>query len=78
MSTASNQATEYVVCINNSDYPASLELHKIYKFIPDEEVAQDGEIRVIDESGEDYIYSVERFAYIEVPAEVINSFEHAA
>jgi len=49
------------VCIDNSDYPASLERHKIYKVVPDEDAAADGDIRVIDESGEDYIYSSGRF-----------------
>ena len=44
------------VCIDNLDYPAALELHKIYRVIPDEEAALDGDIRVIDESGEDYLY----------------------
>ena len=41
---------EFVVCINNVDYPASLELHKIYRVIPDEDAATEGDIRVIDES----------------------------
>jgi len=45
---------QFVVCINNVDYPASLELHKIYCVIPDEDAATEGDIRVVDESGEDY------------------------
>src|SRR5207253_5420105 len=47
----------FVVCVDNSDYLASLEMHKIYRVIPDEDAAQDGDIRVVDESGEDYLYS---------------------
>ena len=43
----------FVACVDNSGYLASLELHKIYRVIPDEDAAQDGDIRVIDESGED-------------------------
>ncbi len=58
---------EFVVCINNVDYPASLELHKIYRVIPDEDVAKEGDIRVIDESGEDYIYPFSFFVPIQVP-----------
>ena len=57
----------FVVCINNSDYEASLELHKIYPVIPDLDAAQDGDIRIIDESGEDYLYAASRFVAIEVP-----------
>ena len=49
------------MCINNRGYPASVELHKIYRVLPDESAAEDGDIRVIDESGEDYLYSVDRF-----------------
>jgi hypothetical protein len=37
---------EFVVCINNVDYPASLELHKIYRVIPDEDAVTEGDIRV--------------------------------
>lgn len=58
------------VCIKNADYPASLELHKIYRTLPDEDAAKDGDLRVIDESGEDYLYPAEYFVLIEVPKEV--------
>ena len=60
----------FAVCINNRDYRASLELHKIYRVLPDEDAAEDGDIRVVDESGEDYLYSAKDFVVIEVPAEV--------
>ena len=56
----------FVVCINNSDYEASLELHKIYPVIPDLDAAQDGDLRIVDESGEDYLYAASRFVAIEV------------
>jgi len=56
---------QFVVCINNSDYPASLELHKIYQVLPDERAAADDFVRVIDESGEDYLYSADRFVPVE-------------
>ncbi len=70
--------TRYVVCIDNSGYPASLERHKIYRVLPDEEAASDGDIRVIDESGEDYLYSADRFVPIQLPSAVEKSFEIAA
>jgi len=57
----------FVVCINNSDYEASLELHKIYPVVPDFDAAQDGDLRIVDESGEDYLYAASRFVAIEVP-----------
>ena len=53
--------TKFVICINNSDFPVSLEIRKIYKAIPDSEAAKTDQIRVIDESGEDYLYPVACF-----------------
>ncbi len=75
MTALMGKTTEYVVCIDNADYPASLERHKIYRVLPDEDAAADGDIRVIDESGEDYIYSAERFVPISVPLAVKKSLE---
>jgi hypothetical protein len=49
----------FAVCLNNEGYPASLEVDKLYRVIPDDEAAVHGYIRVIDESGEDYGYSIE-------------------
>jgi hypothetical protein len=69
------KTTEYVVCIDNADYPASLERHKIYRVLPDEDAAADGDIRVIDESGEDYLYCADRFVPISVPPAVKKSLE---
>ena len=46
----------FVACVDNSGYLASLELHKIYRVIPDADAARDGDIRVIGESGEDYLF----------------------
>ncbi len=63
----------YVVCIDNTDYTASLEKHKIYRVVRDEAAMDDGDIRVIDESGEDYLYPAARFVKIYVPAEVEKS-----
>ncbi|KPA10153.1 hypothetical protein MHK_009640 [Candidatus Magnetomorum sp. HK-1] len=46
----------FAICINNTEYPSSLELHKVYPVLPDNDALQDGDIRIIDESGEDYLY----------------------
>ena len=63
----------FVICIDNSDYPASLELHKIYTVLPDERAAADDFIRVVDESGEDYLYSAKRFVSVQLPERVKQS-----
>lgn len=65
---------EYVVCIDNSNYGASLEKHKIYRVIDDASARAAGDTRVIDESGEDYLYSSSRFVSISVPAELEEAF----
>jgi hypothetical protein len=72
------RALKFAVCINNGDYPASLELHKIYRVIPDEDAAIDGDLRVIDESGEDYLYPAEYFVFVELPQAVAKSLSRAA
>ena len=65
-------ATEgrFAVCVRNDGYEASLERNKIYAVLPDEDAERDGDLRVIDESGEDYLFSADRFVAIEVPAAV--------
>ena len=69
---------EFVVCINNSDYPASLELHKIYRVIADEDATEEGDLRIIDESGEDYIFPSSYFVPIQVPQRVEKSLLRAS
>jgi len=78
MKQVKKPAVKFVVCINNKDYLASLELHKIYRVLPDEDAAADGDLRVIDESGEDYLYSADRFVPISVPDAVQKSLLKAA
>jgi hypothetical protein len=72
------QPETYVVCIDNSEYPASLEIRKIYQRLPDPTAEQDGLIRIIDESGEDYLYAKESFVPIAVPEAVEKVFRGAA
>jgi hypothetical protein len=59
-----NQEQYFVVCVNNQNYPASLEVKKIYQFIPDEQATHHQMIRVIDESNEDYLYPADYFCII--------------
>ena len=70
MEAQRDQELNCVVCVNNSGYPASLELHKIYRALPNDEAAEDGDLRVIDESGEDYLFPANYFASITVPERV--------
>ena len=67
------QSIKFAVCINNDEYPASLELHKIYRVLPDEDAESDGDLRVVDESGEDYLYPAQRFILVELPQAVEKS-----
>jgi hypothetical protein len=64
------QSIQFVVCLDNEGYPASLEVGKLYRFIPDEEATANGLIRVIDESGEDYAFEAKRFHLMNVPPAV--------
>ncbi len=61
----------FAICINNADYPASLERAKIYEILPDEKAAQNQLFRVKDESGEDYLYPADCFITVQLPEEVI-------
>ncbi|MEJ7617959.1 MAG: hypothetical protein WKF30_13575 [Pyrinomonadaceae bacterium] len=58
---------QFAICINNEGYPASLELWKVYRVLPDEKAAGHQLIRVIDESGEDYLYSADSFVVVKLP-----------
>ncbi|MGH9510353.1 MAG: hypothetical protein ACRD2M_10465 [Terriglobales bacterium] len=60
----------FVICINNRAYPASLERGKVYRVIADADASKRGYLRVIDESGEDYLYPENRFAAIRLPQSV--------
>jgi len=65
---------QFVVCIHNETYPASLELRKIYQVVLDEKAAQHRLLRVIDESGEDYLYPAHYFVSIELPQSAAEAF----
>jgi len=60
-------AKQFVVCLRNEGYEVSLERRKIYRVLPDPEAAKHRQIRVIDESGEDYLYPKNFFAPLELP-----------
>lgn len=65
---------QYVVCVKNEGYAASLELRKIYQVVPDVGAANHQLIRVVDESGEGYLYPASYFMAIELPQAVEKAF----
>jgi hypothetical protein len=67
----------FVLCIRNEDCE-DLEPRKIYQVLPDESSAGDGYVRVIDESGEDYLYPQDYFVPIELPQAVQKALLSAA
>jgi hypothetical protein len=75
---SANTETKYVVCISNKDYLASLEIRKIYQVIPDSHAFQHQMIRVVDESGKDYLYPSSFFLFIDLPKAVEEAFAIAS
>jgi hypothetical protein len=65
MKTRKKNEIKFAVCITDSE--PDLELRKIYKVLPDEAAAKDRHLRIIDESGEDYLYPASFFVFVEVP-----------
>jgi len=61
------KAKQFAVCLKNDGYEVSLERRKIYQVLPDSEASKHRQIRVVDESGEDYLYPQNFFAPIELP-----------
>jgi hypothetical protein len=72
------QHNTYLVCVDNAGYAASLEPRKIYLPVPDSRAEQDRLLRVVDESGEDYLYPSRLFAPIDVPEAVERAFSSVA
>jgi hypothetical protein len=61
------KAKQFAVCLKNDGYEVSLERRKIYQVLPDADAAKHKQVRVVDESGEDYLYPQSFFAPIELP-----------
>lgn len=68
----------FVVCVRNTGYPASLELRKIYQAVSDRDAEAHGLIRVVDESGEDYLYPEKFFLSLDLPRSVESAVKRAA
>ncbi len=63
---------KFLLCVDNEGYEASLELRKLYENLPDKEAERHNQLRVIDESGEDYLYPSEFFAPVRLPMHTRN------
>ena len=67
MTNTTDQTLQFALCLDNEGYPASLEVGKLYRVVPDEETAAHGYVRIIDESGEDYAFTANRFHMVHLP-----------
>lgn len=65
-----NESKQFVICINNGEYAGTLELRKVYELLKDPSAEKRNYLRVIDESGEDYLYPRSWFVPVAVPASV--------
>lgn len=68
----------FLLCVKNEAYPASLEVRKVDRELPDPAAASRGFVRVLDESGEDYLYPSEYFVAVELPQAAIGAFAEAS
>ena len=69
MRRQTSSRVRFAVCIKNKGHEASLERGKVYRMIPDAEAAKHGYVRIVDENGDDYGYSAERFVNLPKPLE---------
>jgi hypothetical protein len=60
----------FALCLDNTDYEASLIRGKVYRLLPDPRAATDDFVRIIDESGEDYLYHKSHFVFVDFPSTV--------
>lgn len=58
------------ICVDNAGYEMSLERRKVYPVLPDADAAQDDYVRIIDETGEDYLFPASRFVFLTVSPEI--------
>jgi len=68
----------FAVCLRNTGYAASLEVRKLYPFVEDEVAESNRLIRVVDESGEDYLYPARMFRKLALPSEIQQALRNAS
>ena len=67
--------THYLICVKNKGYEASLDTAKVYEQLTDRSAKAHDQVRVVDESGEDYLYPASFFAPVRLPAETKEKLE---
>lgn len=65
-----SRAKPFALCVDNADYRASLIAGKVYRILPDPQAAKDDLVRIVDESGEDYLYHESHFVFVDFPPAV--------
>ncbi len=70
MPSRRSKPRQYAVCLKNAGFPASLEVRKLYPVLDDSDAEANNLIRVIDESGDDYLYPARLFQRLTLPAEI--------
>ena len=73
-----NIKPRFAICINNTNYPDDLQVRTVYQILPDESAAKSDYIRVIDETGEDYLYPTTYFVLVEVSSDAAKTLILAA
>lgn len=71
-------ARRFVLCVKNDGYPASLEIRKVYEALPDAVAEARKHVRIIDESGEDYVFPADYFVAIDLPKAATKTFAEAS
>jgi hypothetical protein len=64
---------QFLLCVKNDGYPASLEVREVYRSLPDATSSAKGFVRVVDESGDDYLYPAEHFIAVELPKAAVDA-----
>ncbi|HXJ23791.1 MAG TPA: hypothetical protein VMT03_26580 [Polyangia bacterium] len=67
------RTAQYLLCVRNEGYAASLQTRRLYQQISDKDAESRGLVRVIDESGEDYLYPQKLFASVKLPLPVVRA-----
>ena len=70
MKRPKNNEKLIAICVDNSDYEMSLQRRKVYPVLPDADAEKDDYVRVIDETGEDYLFPASRFVFLTVPRRI--------
>ena len=73
--SSTDNSPSFVMCVASGDWPASLEVRKVYRCVPDANANEQGLFRVIDDSGEDYLYPEDLFEPVTLSANAARLFK---